>query len=119
MPLGLGREKDKKVANLSGLLDGYFSATGHHINEEKRWKVYLDSPCWPPLPGGVSNLENASAAGKATTLAARAVDGQRIDGAARPVAVMIEGSLESVEVTPALQKRIDRVKANCDAEIIK
>ena len=42
-----------------------------------------------------------------------------IDGAARPVAVMIEGSLESVEVTPALQKRIDRVKANCDAEIIK
>ncbi len=42
-----------------------------------------------------------------------------IDGAARPVAVMIEGSLTSVEVTPALQKRIDRVKANCDAEIIK
>ena len=42
-----------------------------------------------------------------------------IDGAARPVAVMIEGSLESVDVTPALQKRIDRVKANCDAEIIK
>jgi pyruvate-ferredoxin/flavodoxin oxidoreductase len=42
-----------------------------------------------------------------------------IDGAARPVAVMIEGSLESVEITPALQKRIDRVKANCDAEIIK
>ena len=42
-----------------------------------------------------------------------------IDGAARPVAVMIEGSLESVEITEALQKRIDRVKANCDAEIIK
>jgi pyruvate-ferredoxin/flavodoxin oxidoreductase len=42
-----------------------------------------------------------------------------IDGAARPVAVMIEGSLESVEITDALRKRIDRVKANCDAEIIK
>ena len=42
-----------------------------------------------------------------------------IDGAARPVAVMVEGSLESVEITPALAKRIDRVKANCDAEIIR
>jgi len=42
-----------------------------------------------------------------------------IDGAARPVAEMIPGAVESVEITPELQKRIDRVKATCDAEIIR
>ncbi len=41
------------------------------------------------------------------------------DGEARPVAQMIAGSLESVQVTEAIQKRIDRVRANCDAEIIR
>ena len=44
---------------------------------------------------------------------------QIIDGAARTVAQMIPGSLESVEITPEIQKRIDRVKSSCDAEIIK
>ena len=42
-----------------------------------------------------------------------------IDGAARTVARMIAGSLDNVEVTPDLQKRIDRVRGTCDAEIIK
>ncbi len=32
VPIGLGREKSNKVRNLSGLLDGYFHASGHHIN---------------------------------------------------------------------------------------
>jgi pyruvate-ferredoxin/flavodoxin oxidoreductase len=42
-----------------------------------------------------------------------------IDGQARVVAQMVPGAVDSVEVTPALQKRIERVKATCDAEIIK
>jgi pyruvate-ferredoxin/flavodoxin oxidoreductase len=42
-----------------------------------------------------------------------------IDGAARVVAQMVPGAVDSVEVTPALAKRIERVKATCDAEIIK
>jgi pyruvate-ferredoxin/flavodoxin oxidoreductase len=41
------------------------------------------------------------------------------DGAARVVAQMVPGAVDRVEVTPALQKRIDRVKATCDSEIIK
>jgi pyruvate-ferredoxin/flavodoxin oxidoreductase len=32
---------------------------------------------------------------------------------------MIPGALESVEVTPEIAKRIERVKATCDAEIIR
>ncbi|PCK06912.1 MAG: formate C-acetyltransferase [Alteromonadaceae bacterium] len=32
MPNGLGREPATRVSNLSAMLDGYFSATGHHIN---------------------------------------------------------------------------------------
>ncbi|MFZ0161535.1 MAG: ferredoxin, partial [Kineosporiaceae bacterium] len=42
-----------------------------------------------------------------------------IDGAARTVARMIPGSTEGIEVTPELRKRIDRVRATCDAEIIR
>jgi pyruvate-ferredoxin/flavodoxin oxidoreductase len=42
-----------------------------------------------------------------------------IDGAARVVAKMKPGALESVTVTPEIAKRIDRVKATCDAEIIR
>jgi pyruvate-ferredoxin/flavodoxin oxidoreductase len=42
-----------------------------------------------------------------------------VDGAASTVARMIPGALATFEVTPDLQKRIDRVKATCDAEIIK
>lgn len=42
-----------------------------------------------------------------------------IDGQAVTVAQMKEGSLDKVTVTPELQARIDRVKATCDAEIIK
>ena len=42
-----------------------------------------------------------------------------IDGEARTVARMIEGAAEKVEVTPELRKRIDRVKATCDAEILR
>jgi pyruvate-ferredoxin/flavodoxin oxidoreductase len=44
---------------------------------------------------------------------------QIIDGEARVVAHMIEGALDGLEITPELQKRIDRVKSTCDAEIIK
>lgn len=44
---------------------------------------------------------------------------QIIDGAARVVARMIPGALDTLEITPELQKRIDRVKSSCDAEIIK
>jgi pyruvate-ferredoxin/flavodoxin oxidoreductase len=44
---------------------------------------------------------------------------QIIDGEARTIAHMIPGSTAGVEVTPDLRKRIDRVKATCDAEIIK
>jgi pyruvate-ferredoxin/flavodoxin oxidoreductase len=42
-----------------------------------------------------------------------------IDGAARVVAKMKPGALESMTVTPEIQKRIDRVKGTCDAEIIR
>jgi pyruvate-ferredoxin/flavodoxin oxidoreductase len=42
-----------------------------------------------------------------------------IDGEARVVARMIPGAVDTVEVTPDIAKRIARVKANCDAEIIK
>jgi pyruvate-ferredoxin/flavodoxin oxidoreductase len=42
-----------------------------------------------------------------------------IDGEARVIARMIPGAAESVEVTPEIAKRIERVKANCDAEIIR
>ncbi|WP_447925680.1 2-oxoacid:acceptor oxidoreductase family protein [Georgenia muralis] len=42
-----------------------------------------------------------------------------IDGEVRTVARMIPGSLEGVEITPELQRRIDRVKATCDGEIIR
>ena len=42
-----------------------------------------------------------------------------IDGEARVIARMIPGAAESVEVTPEVAKRIDRVRANCDAEIIR
>ncbi len=42
-----------------------------------------------------------------------------IDGEARQVAQMIPGALETVEVTPDIEKRIDRVRKTCDAEIIR
>jgi pyruvate-ferredoxin/flavodoxin oxidoreductase len=42
-----------------------------------------------------------------------------VDGAVQKVARMIPGALESVEMTPELLKRIDRVKNTCDAEIIQ
>jgi pyruvate-ferredoxin/flavodoxin oxidoreductase len=42
-----------------------------------------------------------------------------IDGTARQVARMIPGAAERVEVTPEIAKRIERVKATCDAEIIR
>jgi len=42
-----------------------------------------------------------------------------IDGEARTVARMIPGATETVEVTAEIRKRIDRVRATCDAEIIK
>ena len=42
-----------------------------------------------------------------------------IDGAARQVAQMIPGAVDTVEVTPEIQKRIDRVRKTCDAEIIR
>jgi pyruvate-ferredoxin/flavodoxin oxidoreductase len=42
-----------------------------------------------------------------------------VDGAVQKVARMIPGALESVEMTPELLKRIDRVKKTCDAEIIQ
>jgi len=41
-----------------------------------------------------------------------------IDGEARTVAQMIPGCFDGVEITPDLQKRIDRVKATCDSEIL-
>lgn len=41
-----------------------------------------------------------------------------IDGVPTPVARLIPGSIESVEVTPELQARVNKVIANCDAEII-
>ena len=42
-----------------------------------------------------------------------------VDGAPVVLAEMIPGALESVEITPELLKKIERVKATCDAEIIK
>ncbi len=42
-----------------------------------------------------------------------------IDGGARDVARMIPGALERVNLTPDLLARIARVKATCDAEIIR
>jgi pyruvate-ferredoxin/flavodoxin oxidoreductase len=42
-----------------------------------------------------------------------------IDGEVRQVAQMIPGALDSFEVTPEMQKRIDRVRKTCDAEIIR
>ncbi|GAA4397765.1 hypothetical protein GCM10023168_03060 [Fodinibacter luteus] len=42
-----------------------------------------------------------------------------IDGAVQKVARMIPGALETVEMTPEVLKRIDRVKKTCDAEIIQ
>jgi pyruvate-ferredoxin/flavodoxin oxidoreductase len=42
-----------------------------------------------------------------------------IDAAPQKVARMIPGALESVEITPDLEKRIDRVKKTCDAEILQ
>ncbi|MDF2878829.1 MAG: pflB [Clostridia bacterium] len=32
IPGALGKSQDERIANLSGLLDGYFSQSGHHIN---------------------------------------------------------------------------------------
>jgi len=42
-----------------------------------------------------------------------------VDGESQVVATMVSGALDSVQLTPDLQKRMDRVKASCDAEIIK
>ncbi|MFN8099363.1 MAG: 2-oxoacid:acceptor oxidoreductase family protein [Dermatophilaceae bacterium] len=42
-----------------------------------------------------------------------------IDATPQKVARMIPGALESVEITPELEKRIDRVKKTCDAEILQ
>jgi formate C-acetyltransferase len=32
VPIGLGRQRDNRINNLTGLLDGYFCASGHHMN---------------------------------------------------------------------------------------
>ena len=42
-----------------------------------------------------------------------------IDGEATQIARMIPGAVERVEITPEIAKRIERVKATCDAEIIR
>ncbi|NYI42024.1 2-oxoacid:acceptor oxidoreductase family protein [Demequina lutea] len=42
-----------------------------------------------------------------------------IDGESQTVATMVPGALDTVQLTPDLQKRMDRVKNSCDAEIIK
>ena len=42
-----------------------------------------------------------------------------VDGQAKTVAHTIPGALETVEMTPALKSRLDRVSATCDAEIVK
>ncbi len=42
-----------------------------------------------------------------------------IDGESRIIATMVPGAAQTVQVTPEIQKRIDRVKSSCDAEIIK
>ncbi len=41
-----------------------------------------------------------------------------IDGESRIVARMIPGAVDTVQITPEIRKRIERVKASCDAEII-
>jgi pyruvate-ferredoxin/flavodoxin oxidoreductase len=42
-----------------------------------------------------------------------------VDGQVMTVGRMIPGSMDGVEITPDLTKRIERVKATCDGEIIK
>ncbi len=42
-----------------------------------------------------------------------------VDGKAQQIARMIPGAAEKVEVTPEIAKRIERVRATCDAEIIR
>jgi pyruvate-ferredoxin/flavodoxin oxidoreductase len=42
-----------------------------------------------------------------------------VDGAPKTVGRMIPGALDGFEVTPDMAKRISRVKATCDAEIIQ
>ena len=42
-----------------------------------------------------------------------------VDGASQIVARMKPGAVDSVEITPDIAKRITRVKATCDAEIIR
>ena len=42
-----------------------------------------------------------------------------IDGEARHVAQMIPGAIDTVAMTPDLEKRIERVRKTCDAEIIR
>ena len=42
-----------------------------------------------------------------------------VDGQARVVARQIPGCFDGVEITPELAKRIERVKATCDAEILR
>ena len=42
-----------------------------------------------------------------------------LDGKATVVARMIPGALDTLELTPDLLARIERVKATCDAEIIR
>jgi pyruvate-ferredoxin/flavodoxin oxidoreductase len=42
-----------------------------------------------------------------------------VNGAVQKVARMIPGALETVEMTPDLLKRAERVKKTCDAEIIQ
>jgi formate C-acetyltransferase len=32
VPCGLGRQRDERVANLAGILDGYFTSGGYHMN---------------------------------------------------------------------------------------
>lgn len=48
VPIGLGREKETKISNLAGLLDGYFEAKGHHINvnilERETLQDAMDNP---------------------------------------------------------------------------
>jgi pyruvate-ferredoxin/flavodoxin oxidoreductase len=42
-----------------------------------------------------------------------------VDGKALDVAQVIPGAVDKVEITPELEKRIQRVKNTCDAEIIQ
>ena len=41
-----------------------------------------------------------------------------VDGAAKEVGHLIPGALDHIKITPELKRRIERVAANCDAEII-